>query len=77
MIPTRPLGKTGEHISILGFGTAPSGNRLNVREAINLYSEGLDMGITYFDTAPSFTGYGRAQHHLSYLLKHRRKEIFL
>ena len=27
MVPTRPLGKTGERISILGFGTAPSGNR--------------------------------------------------
>ena len=77
MVPTRPLGKTGERISILGFGTAPSGNRLNLKKAIDLYSEALDMGVTYFDTAPSFAGYGRAQNHLGYLLKHRRKEIFL
>jgi len=77
MVPTRPLGKTGERISILGFGTASSGNRLNVKKAINLYSEALDMGVTYFDTAPSFAGYGRAQRHLGYLIKHRRKEMFL
>jgi len=77
MIPTRLLGKTGERISILGMGTASSGNRLNAKKAVALYSEALDMGITYFDTAPSSAGYGRAQHYLGYLNKHRRKEIFL
>ena len=76
-MPTRPLGKTGEHISILGFGTAPSGTRLNLRESFNLYSEAIDMGITYFDTAPSFAGYGKAQQQLGYLLKHKRKDVFL
>ena len=35
------------------------------------------MGVTYFDTAPSFAGYGKAQQQLGYLLKHRRKDVFL
>ncbi len=77
MIPTRLLGKTGQRISILGFGTAPAGNRLGLRQAIKLYEEALNKGVTYFDTAPDFTGYGNAQKQLGYLLKERRKEIFL
>ncbi len=73
----RVLGKTGQRISILGFGTAPAGTRLNVREALSLYEEALDSGVNYFDTAPEFAGYGKAQKQLGYLLKKRRKEIFL
>jgi len=77
MIPTRLLGKTGEKISILGFGTAPAGNRLSFRQAIKLYEEALNLGVTYFDTAPEFAGYGKAQEQLGYLLKERRKDVFL
>ena len=77
MIPTRLLGKTGERISILGFGTAAAGKRLKLKEAVHLYEEALNLGVTYFDTAPEFTGYGQAQKQLGYLLKERRKEVFL
>ncbi len=77
MIPTRPLGKTGVRISILGFGTASAGNRLNLKEALRLYEEALNLGVNYFDTAPDFAGYGKAQEQLGYLLKERRKEVFL
>ncbi len=77
MVPTRLLGKTGERISILGFGTAAAGTRLNLRDAVRLYEEALNLGVTYFDTAPEFAGYGHAQKQLGYLLKNRRKEVFL
>ncbi len=77
MFPSRPLGKTGERISILGFGTAPAGTRLNLKDAVKLYEEALNLGVTYFDTAPEFAGYGKAQEQLGYLLKERRKEVFL
>lgn len=33
MIPTRLLGKTGQKISILGFGTAAAGKRLKLKVA--------------------------------------------
>ena len=33
--------------------------------------------MTYFDTAPEFAGYGKAQEQLGYLLRERRKEVFL
>lgn len=76
-LPTRILGKTGVPISIIGFGTAPAGNRLPLKEAVGLYEEALNLGVTYFDTAPDFAGYGRAQEQLGHLLKERRREIFL
>lgn len=77
MIPTRLLGKTGQKISNLGFGTAAAGKRLKLKDAVRLYEEALNLGVTYFDTAPSFAGYGNAQKQLGYLLKERRKEVFL
>jgi predicted aldo/keto reductase-like oxidoreductase len=76
-MPMRVLGKTGQRISILGFGTAPAGTRLNVKEAVSLYEEALNSGVNYFDTAPDFAGYGQAQKQLGHLLKTRRKEVFL
>ena len=76
-LSTRQLGKTGERIPILGFGTAPAGTRLSLKNAIRLYESALEAGITYFDTAPDFAGYGAAQKQLGYVLKDRRKEVFL
>ena len=76
-IPTRVLGRTKVRLPILGFGTAPAGKRLNLKTAVQLYESALDQGITYFDTAPDFAGYGKAQVQLGHLLKERRKEVFL
>jgi predicted aldo/keto reductase-like oxidoreductase len=42
-----------------------------------LYEAALSQGITYFDTAPEFAGYGKAQVQLGHLLKERRDEVFL
>lgn len=76
-LPTRVLGKTDVRIPLLGFGTAPAGVRLPLREAIDLYEQALEFGVSYFDTAPEFAGYGKAQQQLGYLLKARRHDVFL
>jgi uncharacterized protein len=76
-LPQRPLGKTGIRVPILGFGTAPTGIRRNVANAVALYHEAIDSGVTYMDTAPSHTGYGNSQVQLGHVLKERRKEVFL
>jgi uncharacterized protein len=76
-IPTRQLGKTGVTLPILGFGTAAAGRRLNTGDAVRLYETAFRAGITYFDTAPEFAGYGQAQIQLSHLLKHVRSHVFL
>jgi predicted aldo/keto reductase-like oxidoreductase len=76
-LPTRTLGKTGLQLPVLGFGTAPCGIRRSLKNGAALYNEAIDLGITYFDTAPADTGYGRAQQQLGQVVKARRKEIFL
>ena len=76
-IPVRSLGKTGVTLPILGFGTAAAGTRLNTRDAVRLYETAFREGVTYFDTAPGFAGYGNAQSQLRHLLKQVRREIFL
>jgi aryl-alcohol dehydrogenase-like predicted oxidoreductase len=76
-MPVRSLGKTDVTLPILGFGTAAAGLRLNTRDAVRLYETAFHEGIRYFDTAPEFAGYGKAQQQLRHLLAHARKDIFL
>src|SRR5262245_28633109 len=75
--PTRPLGKTGIEVSILGFG---SGSRFLMYEAENkaleALSHALDLGITYIDTAYSY-GNGRSEERIGKLMSERRMQITL
>jgi predicted aldo/keto reductase-like oxidoreductase len=73
----RTLGKTGVQLPILGFGTTASGLRLNTRDAVHLYESAFRAGVRYFDTAPEFAGYGKAQAQLNHFLRHARSEVFL
>ena len=75
-LPTRAFGQTGVKIPILGVGTAPAGHRTR-KEAAEFYSHCLDVGATYMDTAPKFSGYGVAQVALGDVLKTRRSEAFV
>lgn len=76
-LPTRTLGRTQVRVPILGFGTASCGIRRNLANAVALYQSALDAGISYFDTAPLETGYGKAQEQLGYALEGRRRGVFL
>ncbi len=76
-MPVRLLGKIGVELPILGFGTGSSGKRLNVKEAVRLYESALQEGITYFDTAPEFAGYGKAQVQLGEVVPRFRSRVFL
>jgi len=48
------LGKTGMHVSRLGFGGIPI-QRLNDGEAVTVVKRCLDLGITFLDTANAYT----------------------
>ena len=58
-MPTRILGRTGQRVSILGFGC---GSRLlsyqEEDKAVEALHKGIDLGINYIDTA---FGYGRGR----------------
>jgi aryl-alcohol dehydrogenase-like predicted oxidoreductase len=72
-IARRALGKTGEQLSIIGFGGIVVMNE-ETGAASNIVAEAVDRGINYFDVAPS---YGNAQERLGPALAPYRKNCFL
>jgi len=71
----RVLGKTGEQLSIIGFGgIVVCGTEQS--EANAIVREAIDRGINYFDVAPSYCG-GEAEERLGPALKEFRKDVFL
>jgi uncharacterized protein len=74
-LPMRVLGRTGAKVSILGLGTAPIGEaRGDMGEAVRIFSEVIDRGVNYVDTA---RGYGIAEEALGKVLATRRDKVFL
>lgn len=76
-LPTRPFGRTGMTVPILGFG---SGSRfLMYREedqALEALNKAIDLGITYLDTAHAY-GDGRSEERIGRLMPARRAEVTL
>lgn len=75
-LPTRPLGRTGLDVTILGLGghhVAVSGSEANARR---LVEAALEEGINFFDTAESYGG-GSSEQWLGMALAGVRKSIVL
>jgi aryl-alcohol dehydrogenase-like predicted oxidoreductase len=72
-IAKRVLGKTGEKLSIIGFGGIVVMNE-ETGAANNIVAEAVDRGVNYFDVAPS---YGDAQERLGAALAPYRRNCFL
>jgi aryl-alcohol dehydrogenase-like predicted oxidoreductase len=78
-IETRPLGRTGTDVTILGYGAMelrgqPHGPATADEDAGRLLNEVLDAGINLIDTSPD---YGRSEELIGRYLGHRRDEYFL
>lgn len=69
----RKLGKTGEELSVVGFGGIIVMDETAVDSA-RFVSCAVDRGVNYFDVAPS---YGNAQDMLGPALEPHRKGVFL
>ena len=69
----RPLGRTGEKLSIIGFGgiVVRDATAAQASERVRAAIEG---GVNYFDVAPS---YGNAEEMLGPALEPHRKGVFL
>lgn len=73
----RPLGKTGQMVSIFGLGGGGIIARSDREdETIELITYALDMGVNYIDTAPTYGG-ATSELHIGKALKNRREEVFL
>src|ERR1700733_10940471 len=78
-IDTRPLGRTGADVTILGYGAMelrghPRGPAIEDEEAGRLINAVLDGGINLIDTS---IDYGRSEELIGRYLGHRRDEYFL
>jgi aryl-alcohol dehydrogenase-like predicted oxidoreductase len=78
-IETRPLGRTGTDVTILGYGAMelrgqPHGPVIADDDAGRLLNGVLDAGLNLIDTSPD---YGRSEELIGRYLGHRRAEYFL
>jgi aryl-alcohol dehydrogenase-like predicted oxidoreductase len=78
-IETRPLGRTGADVTILGYGAMelrgqPRGPAIADEDAGQLLGAVLDSGINLIDTS---IDYGRSEELIGRYLGHRRDEYFL
>ena len=74
-LPKRVLGRTKEKVTILGLGTAPVGEGpVGVEEGIKIFSEVIDRGVNYIDTARI---YGNAEEILGHIIPKRRDKLFV
>jgi len=72
-LPRRVLGKTGEKLSVIGFGAIMLND--NPQDCANeLVAKAYELGVNYYDVAPN---YGNAQEKLGPALKPYRKNCFL
>jgi len=69
----RILGRTGEKLSIIGFGGILVMDE-TAKESERLVEKAIEKGINYFDVAPN---YGNAQEMLGPALKTYRNDVFL
>ncbi len=78
-IPTRRLGRTNEHVSILCVGGAHLGHAAlddGEKTAIKLAHTALDNGVFFWDNAWAYHD-GYAEEFMGKALQGRRKQVFL
>jgi aryl-alcohol dehydrogenase-like predicted oxidoreductase len=72
-LPRRPLGRTGERLSIVGFGGIVVKDEPQ-ESANELVAQAIERDINYFDVAPA---YGNAEERLGPALEPYRDQVFL
>ena len=72
----QPFGRTGWHVPLLSFGAQRivDEHACTEAEAIRIVNTAIDRGITYFDTAPSYSD-GQSEYRLGLALQGRRHEV--
>jgi aryl-alcohol dehydrogenase-like predicted oxidoreductase len=75
-IPRRKLGKTGLEVSLFGLGGYYLGRMDDDAAARNVVARAYDLGVNYFDTAPSYKR-GRSESRIGAALKGKRDRVVL
>ena len=75
----RTLGRTGLRVSEIGFGCGNVGGlmvRGSFQEQLEGVQRALDLGVNYFDTAPSY-GDGVSETNLGRVLDHLKPQVWV
>ncbi len=76
-LPTRPLGRTGLDVSIIGFGGGHIAREgMSETDSVRLLHTALDAGITFLDNAWEYAD-GEAERRMGLGIKGRRDEVVL
>ncbi|HXW05730.1 MAG TPA: aldo/keto reductase [Vicinamibacterales bacterium] len=75
-IPTRPFGRSGERVSIIGLGGWHLGLPDTDREAVKLAHAAIDAGITFLDNAWDYNE-GLSEERMGKAIADRRDRVFL
>jgi predicted aldo/keto reductase-like oxidoreductase len=76
-VPRRPLGRTGEQVSIMGLGGAHIGTQSDERESIDIIRRAIDGGITFMDNCWDYNG-GASEERMGKALRDGyRQRVFL
>jgi L-galactose dehydrogenase/L-glyceraldehyde 3-phosphate reductase len=76
---TRPLGRTGLRVSVLGFGCGAVGGlmvRGNPADQERAVARAVELGINYFDTAAMY-GNGESERNLGRVIKSLKPDIIV
>jgi aryl-alcohol dehydrogenase-like predicted oxidoreductase len=76
VIPTRPFGRTGNEVSILGFGGWHLGVPDTDAAAVRLLHTAIDAGVTFMDNAWDYND-GLSERRMGRALAGRRDRVFL
>ena len=75
----RPLGNTGLNVSEISFGCGNVGGlmiRGDHRQQVEAVARAMELGINYFDTAPSY-GDGQSETNLGRVLKELSADVYV
>ncbi len=75
-LPTRPLGRSGLEVPVIGLGCNNFGRRIDLAATRAVVDAALDAGVTFFDTADIY-GRGLSEEYLGEALEGRRDQVVL
>ena len=75
-LPTRELGTSGIHTSVVGLGCNNFGRRIDLEATRAVVDAALEEGVTFFDTADTY-GRGQSEEFLGEVLQGRRDQVVL
>ena len=72
----RKFGETDLKVSALGLGAAPMGSRTGFEESKETLNKAFDLGINFYDTAPSY-GQGSSEEIIGKVFRNKRDRVIV